>query len=218
MAGLVLDQPGHDEIGEPSGRARILGPQNLGSDALTQTKETALRHRPLCLALLLGLAGCGALTPADFAGGKPLFEPEKFFTGHVRSWGVMENRSGEPTSRFTTEITGRREGDSLVIEQHFAFDDGRRQDRIWRLRRLDAQRYEATADDVVGTAAGAADGNAFRWEYTIATSPGNSLKNVQMTQWMYGVDDGARMMNRVTVKKLGIILAEVTEFFNREPD
>jgi hypothetical protein len=104
------------------------------------------------------------------------------------------------------------------MEQHFAFDDGRRQERTWHVRRLDAQRYEATANDVVGTATGTAVGNAFRWEYTLALSPGNDLKNVQMTQWMYGVDDGSRMMNRVTVKKLGVIVAEATEFFSREPD
>jgi hypothetical protein len=157
------------------------------------------------------------MTPADFAGGKPLFEPEKFFAGHIHSWGVMENRSGAPTSRFTTDIVGHRDGDSLVIEQHFAFDDGRRQDRTWHLRRLDAEHYAATANDVVGTATGTADGNAFRWEYTLALSPGNPLENVDMTQWMYGVDDGSRMMNRVTVKKLGIIVAEVTEFFVHEP-
>lgn len=158
------------------------------------------------------------MTPTDFTGDKPIFEPEKFFAGHLHSWGVVENRSGAPTSRFTTDIVGRRDGNSVVIEQHFAFDDGRRQDRTWRLQRIDAQHYEATANDVIGTATGIAAGNAFRWQYTLALSPGNSIENVQMIQWMYGVDDGSRMMNRVTVEKFGIIVAEVSEFFRRESD
>ena len=167
--------------------------------------------------LLLALAGCGARAPADFANETPRFEPEKFFEGHVVSWGVIENRDGDPSERFTADIAGRRDGEALVIEQHFAFDDGRRQTRVWRLRRLDEHRYEATANDVVGVAAGEAYGNAFRWEYTLATEPGNALRDVHMKQWMYAQGDGAAMINRVTVTKLGIVVAEVTEFFRRAP-
>src|SRR5690349_15684383 len=169
--------------------------------------ETAVSrlHRAASL-LLLALTGCGALEPADFAGGTPRFEPEKFFEGHVVSWGVVENRAGDPRERFTTDIAGRRDGETLVIEQHFAFDDGRRPTRVWRLRRLDEQRYEATASDVVGIATGEAYGNAFRWEYTLATEPGNALRDVHMKQWMYAQGDGATMINRVTVTKLGIVV------------
>jgi Protein of unknown function (DUF3833) len=177
------------------------------------------RPRPsppsVLLFLVLGLFGCSPLEPSAFAGGEPHFEPEKFFAGRIHSWGVIENRSGDPGSRFTTEIEGRPDGDALVIEQHFAFDDGKRQERVWRLRRVGEHRYEATASDVVGTATGEAWGNAFRWEYTLATEPGNPLKNVGMKQWMYGVGDGSTMMNRVIVTKLGVVVAEVTEFFWR---
>ena len=168
--------------------------------------------------LLLGLAGCSApLEPAAFETGAPRFEPDRFFEGRTRSWGVFENRSGEPTSRFETSAFGRREGEELVITQDFTFDDGRRQQRVWRLRRLDAHRYEATANDVVGTATGEAWGNAFRWRYTLALEPGNPVKDVDLLQWMYAQEDGSVMMNRATISKLGVILAEVTEFFRRLP-
>ena len=74
-------------------------------------------------------------------------------------------------------------------------------------------RYEATANDMVGTATGEASGRAFHWQWTLALSPGNSLKNVTMEQWWYLLDDGS-MMNRTTVvSKLGYIAAEVTEHF-----
>src|SRR5690348_18268268 len=104
-------------------------------------RQPGHRRPSVLLLLFLGLSGCGPLKPSDFAGGEPGFEPEKFFAGHVHSWGVIENRSGDPSSRFTTEIEGRSDGDALVIEQHFAFDDGKRQERVWRLRRSDARRY-----------------------------------------------------------------------------
>jgi hypothetical protein len=113
------------------------------------------------------LVGCGGLDPHDFAGTTPHFEPEQFFAGHTRSWGVIENRFGTPTGRFRTETRGRRDGKALVIDQHFYFENGRQRRRTWRLRRVDEHGYEATATDVVGVATGEARGNSFRWEYTL---------------------------------------------------
>ena len=63
--------------------------------------------------------GCHGLKPESFAGAAPRFEPEKFFEGPTRSWGVIESRSGQPKSRFRTEMMRRRDGDVLVITQDF---------------------------------------------------------------------------------------------------
>jgi len=177
------------------------------------------RAGPLAVAALsLALAACGGGGGSErFADGTPRFEPEKFFAGRVRSWGVIEDRSAHPTRRFTTEIVGRPDGDTLVIEQHFAFDDGTTQQRVWRLRRVDEHRYEATANDVVGPASGEAWGNLFHWRYKLALDPGNPLKNVRLEQWMYLQEDGETMVNRATISKFGVIAAEVTEFFRRVP-
>ncbi len=82
------------------------------------------------LALLLAAAGCASLRPESFAQAQPRFEPEKFFTGPCRSWGVIEDRSGRPRSRFRTEMMGRWENGELVITQDFTFEDGRRQQRV----------------------------------------------------------------------------------------
>lgn len=166
-------------------------------------------------ALCLLLVGCGGMEPLDFANATPRFHPEKFFSGPTHSWGVIEDRSGNPTSRFRTETHGRRDRGALLIDQRFYFEDGRTQRRTWRLRRIDEHRYKATANDVVGVAIGEAHGNAFRWEYTIRLNPDNPLSNVRLRHWMYLLDGGATMMNRVTVSKFGFIVAEVTEYFRR---
>jgi hypothetical protein len=110
---------------------------------------------------------------------------------------------------------GRREGDALVITQDFTFEDGHRQQRVFRVRRIDDHRYEATANDMVGVSRGEAYGNTFHWEYTIALRPGNPLANVRFKLWMYLQADGETMINRVTVSKLGVILSETTEHFHR---
>ncbi len=115
-------------------------------------------------------------------------------------------------------MMGRREGGDrgdLVITQDFHFEDGRTQQRVWHIRRTGDHRYEATANDVAGVGVGNAYGNTFHWEYTLALRPGNKFANVHMEHWMYLQADGETMINRVFIRKLGVIVAETTEHFHR---
>ncbi len=155
------------------------------------------------------------MAPQAFDRSSPRFEPEKYFEGPTRSWGVMESRRGNPRSRFRTEMMGRREGDSLVITQDFTFEDGRKQQRIWRIKRMDEHHYQATAPDVEGVASGEAYGNTFHWEYMLALTPHNPFTRVHMNHWMYLQEGSEVMINRVIISKLGVILAETTEHFHR---
>ncbi len=155
------------------------------------------------------------MRPQDFAAAVPRFEPDKFFEGHVRSWGVIETRSGDPRSRIRADILGQREGNDLVITQNFTFEDGSGQQRAWRLRRVDEHRYEASASDVIGPAIGFAYGNAFHWQYTLQLRPGNALSRVRMEHWMYLLADGETMLNRVIVRKFGVRVGQTTEVFRR---
>jgi hypothetical protein len=170
------------------------------------------------LAAILLLAACSDPPPVSkFAGTGPEFDPVKFWTGHVHSWGVLENRSGAPTTIVTTDCVGTAEGpDGLHMVQHLDLGDGTTQSRDWHMRRLGGGAFEATANDIEGTARGEAAGRAFHWSWVLETKPGNGLYDVTMDQWMYLMDDGA-MVNRTTIRKLGIILAEVTEHFVRAP-
>ncbi len=171
--------------------------------------------RFLGLGLIPFVTSCASLKVSDFAEGRPLLDPAQFFTGKTSSTGVMENRGGAPMKRVTTQTTGRWEGDTLMLEQDLQMD-GKSQHRAWRIRKLDAHRYEATANDMVGRAVGEAYGNVFHWSFTLALSPGNPLANVQMSQWMYLQPDGRTLLNHSTIRKLGIVVAQVTEQFRRE--
>lgn len=167
------------------------------------------------LVLVFLITGCHTLKPESFAGAEPRFEPDKYFEGPTRSWGVTESRAGRPKSRFRTEMMGRREGGDLTVTQDFHFEDGRTQQRVWHIHRAGDHRYEATAGDVVGPAVGYAYGNTFHWEYTLALRPGNKLANVHMEHWMYLQADGDTMINRVLIRKFGVIVAETTEHLHR---
>ena len=170
--------------------------------------------RPIVLAALLSLLSCSdPLAVNAFTDTPPELDPVRFFTGHVRSWGVLEDRSGQPTSIVTTDCAGTPEGpDGLHMVQHLQLGTDAPTTRDWHMRRIAPGRYQATANDMVGDTVGDASGRAFHWQWTLALSPGNSLKNVTMDQWWYLQPDGS-LLNRTTIRKLGIIAAEVTEHF-----
>jgi len=192
-------------------RADLRGPN---SQPIVGLNAGRLRWKPF-LALLLLLGGCSSLSPEHFAAAQPRFEPDRYFEGPVRSWGVTENRRGDPRSRFRTVMFGRREGDVTVVTQDFTFESGRTQQRVWRIRRIDEHHYEAAAPDVVGVAPGEAYGNTFRWKYTLALNPRNVFTRVRMHHWMYLQADGTTMINRVIVTKFGFVIAQTTEHFHR---
>ncbi len=168
--------------------------------------------RMIACALLCALSGCSKPLPVQhFAGAKPDFDPIAFWAGHHRSWGVIENRAGGPTDTVATDCVGTPDGSGLHMVQTLTLGDGTVQHRDWHMRREGAA-YVATANDMVGEAHGEAAGRVFHWSFTLATRPGNPLFNVTFDQWMYLLDDGS-MMNRTTVRKLDVILAEVSEVF-----
>jgi hypothetical protein len=167
----------------------------------------------LCLTASL-LTGCDHTThPPGSVGSGPAFNPVAFFSGHTRSWGVVEDRAGAPTEWVVTDNQGEQDGnDRLHMVQHLSFQDGTTQERTWSLWRSGPDRFEATANDMVGSAMGKSNSSVFHWQWVLARSPGNSLLNVTMDQWMYRLEDGSVII-RTTIGKFGIILAEVTEHF-----
>ncbi len=155
------------------------------------------------------------MTVQSFHGTTPVFDPVAFWTGHTRSWGVVEDRSGVPTETIETDCVGTAEAGGVHLVQTLTEGDGTVRHRDWHLRRAGPGRFTATANDMIGTAAGQAAGRVFHWDWAWATSPGDPLKDVTMHQWMYLMPDGT-MMNRTVITKLGITIAQVSEQFRHE--
>jgi Protein of unknown function (DUF3833) len=147
----------------------------------------------------------------SFADQDPRFDPVAFFTGHVRSWGVFEDRSGQPTGWVATDCEGRLDGSgTLHMTQRLTRHDGSVQTREWQMRRTSPNRVEASANDMVGTAVGEGAGRAFHWRWVLAAASGQP--ELTLEQWFYLTDTGA-MLNRTGISKFGILLAQVTEQF-----
>ncbi len=172
-----------------------------------------MSHLLTALALYLPAACDRAAGPAGVGGGESPFDPVAFFDGHVRSRGVMEDRSGAPTGWIVTDCVGHKDGQGgLRMVQHLSFQDATAQERVWQVRRSGPGRFEATASDMVGSALGDTSGGAFHWRWVLARAPGERPFDVTMDQWIYPLGDGSVMI-RSTISKFGFILSEVSERF-----
>lgn len=165
--------------------------------------------------LLASLSGCSSMKVEDYATQGPVFRIEEYFKGSVQAWGMVQDRSGQVRRRFEVDIDGRWEGDEFVLHEIFRYHDGERSTRIWKIRKLDAHRYEGRAEDVDGVAQGAAYGNALNWRYVLKLPIGERTWRIHFDDWMFLHSDDI-LMNRATLTKFGIRVGEVTLFFRRQ--
>jgi len=173
--------------------------------------------RPCTLLILaLALAGCAGEPVQSFNEGRPLFAPEKYFAGATHSWGIIETPSGKPREILHTQTVGHWDGAVLHFEQQITFEHGAAEHRSWLVRKLDAHHHSATGTGIIGIARGEAYGNVFHLDFTLDAVPGNPLAHVHMSQWMYLQPDGLTLVNRDTLTKAGILIAQITEQFQKD--
>jgi hypothetical protein len=164
----------------------------------------------------LGLASCAsAPTPSDYASQRPVLDLKTYFNGELTAHGLFTDRAGKVVRRFTVLMKCSWTGDDGVLDEDFTYSDGKKERRVWRLKKLPGERYTGTADDVVGTAQGQAAGNAFQWGYTLRLPVDGSVYEVQFDDWMYLMDDRV-MLNKAVMSKFGVRLGEVTLAFHKK--
>lgn len=166
--------------------------------------------------LLLGLAGCG-VDLDDYQGSTPPFVLEQFFDGPLVAHGLVMDRSGRVTERFSVSMQGRWQGNRGELDEQFVYADGRQEHRIWRLEKLADGRYLGRADDIVGEARGEASGFALNWHYRMDLRLKNGDRvEVDFDDWMYLLDE-QRLINRATISKFGYRVSEVLLYIERRP-
>jgi hypothetical protein len=177
-----------------------------------------MKRRLLVTAAVLAtglLAACAsAPTPVDYAAERPALDLQTYFNGHLQAHGLFTDRGGKVLRRFSVQMKCSWSGDEGVLDEDFTYSDGKKERRVWRVKKLPGGRYTGTADDVVGIAQGQAAGNAFQWRYTLKLPVDGSVYEVQFDDWMYLVDERV-MLNKAVMSKFGIRLGEVTLAFHK---
>lgn len=99
----------------------------------------------------------------DLAGRGPEFLPDRFLTGDLEGWGVLENPLGTLKSRYAIKANGRWDGgaQTLMFTETWLFDHGMEETLNWRIRKVEPGRYTGLEAKVEGQAVGEARGFAY---------------------------------------------------------
>jgi Protein of unknown function (DUF3833) len=148
-----------------------------------------------------------AQSPADYANG-PTFDLRQHLSGPLACEGVIFGPTGRVTSRFVADMQGTWSGDTGTLAEVFHYDSGTIQHRAWTLALGQGGNITATASDVVGQGQGRVEGSGVVLRYRIRLTPEAGGHVLDVTDWMYLMDNGA-IMNRSQFRKFGIMVAEL---------
>ena len=144
------------------------------------------------------------------------FQLEDFFTGRSRAWGIFQDRFGNLRQQFVVEIEGTWDANrnKLTLTEDFTYADGTAEQRIWYVTKHSAGHYEGETPGIVGKAEIRAHGSAVNLRYRLQVPIGARNWTLSFDDWMFRQDETV-VLNRVHVRKWGILIGSVTICFNR---
>lgn len=168
------------------------------------------------LALSKRFIGFRSQRPADLAGRGPHFDLRQHLNGPILCEGVIYGPTGRVTSRFVADMTGSWEGNTGTLQERFRYDSGTEQTRLWTLTLGNDGSIRAEAPDIIGTGQGQAEGPAVQMRYRIKLDPEAGGHELEVTDWMYLMENGT-IMNRSQFTKLGVTVAELVATMRKVP-
>jgi hypothetical protein len=161
------------------------------------------------------LAACSSKprVPKTFLSDRQL-NLEEFFEGKTVAYGQFQDILGNVPRRFTVDIDGTWDGETLTLVEDFVYDDGATEQRIWTLTKTGDDTWTGTAPGVLGTASGIERGDTFNWKYKIDLPIKDGTMRVKFDDWMWLLEDD-RLLNRAYVSRFGVRLGEVILFFEK---
>ena len=171
--------------------------------------------RFLLIILLVMLTSCSDMKPEDYINTEPKIKIEEYFLGDVKAWGIFQNRFGKVERQFTAKMEGSFDGEILTLEEDFSWNDGEKQKRKWKIKKVGDNKYEGTAPDVIGIAKGVSYGSAFKFEYNLLIPFKDKKIKVRFDDWIFKQDDKVAI-NRAIVSKFGFKVGELTVFFVKD--
>jgi len=162
----------------------------------------------------LALIGCATRPPVPpETNGR--FVLEEDLLGRTVARGEFRTITGVRRG-FTAQLNGTLSGEEFTLVEDFVYDDGERDRKTWRLRRVGDGRYVGTREDVVGEAIGVQDGDVFRLEYDVVLpSDDGPGRKVRFRDVMAETADGI-VINNATVGLWGLRVGRVALTIRRE--
>jgi Protein of unknown function (DUF3833) len=143
------------------------------------------------------------------------FDLTTFLFGTSTARGVFEDRFGRLRRRFDVKLHGSWQDGVFKLEEQFVYDDGSVEQRVWWVKPVAADRFEARCDDCIGVAAGTCTTDIIRMSYLFRLRLPSRVIAATIDDRFYRVT-AQTAINRATVRKWGIRIGEITLVFERE--
>jgi hypothetical protein len=171
--------------------------------------------RIVLLGVIAMLSACSGTKLSAYKDSQPAFDLQDYFTGPIKAWGLVQDRSGKVTRRFDVIMNGSWDGNVGTLDEVFHYYDGQTDKRVWTITRIAENQYEGSAGDIIGKATGQVEGNAMRWAYVMDLPVGDTTYKITFDDWMFQMNDGV-LINRSYLKKFGFKVAELTLFMQKQ--
>lgn len=168
----------------------------------------------LWIGVAMFLSGCGA-NVADYKGSTPDLNIQNYFTGPIKAWGIVQDRSGKVVQRVHIDMVGKWDGDNGTLSEELNYSDGRIEKRTWVLKKTAQNKFTGTAEGIVGQAVGESNGMAIRWNYVMTIPVDGKSYDITFDDWMFAMDDKV-MVNRSYMTKFGFKVAEISLFMQKQ--
>ena len=155
--------------------------------------------------------------PDDYTDGFPALDLRRDLDGRMLCEGVIYGPTGRVSSSFVADFDISWDGDTGVMTEHFRFNDGTTQDRVWTIRLGENGQFTATAPDVVGKGRGVQAGPAIQMLYRITLPESSGGHTLDTVDWMYLTPDGT-IINRSQFRKFGMRVAELVASIRKVED
>lgn len=166
-------------------------------------------------ALAFTAQACATRPPVPAAAAPTPFVVERDLVGASVARGEFRAITGTRRA-FTAQLNGTWDGATLTLVEDFAYDDGERDRKTWRLQRVGPGRFTGTREDVVGEAVGFIDGSVFRLEYDVILPSENGHGRKVRFRDVLALRADGDIINDATVGWLGLRVGSVSLVIERD--
>lgn len=172
--------------------------------------------RKLMMAICsLFISACSNNKINQYSENTPKLNLKDFLNGKIIGYGIVEDYNKNVTRRFNFYGNAKWEGNQGVFDEKIVYSDGKEENRVWSITKINDISYEATNRDLIGTATITIAGNAMNWKYKMNIKVDNSVYKLDFDDWMYLMPNG-QLINRNYFKKFGFTVGELTLFMEKE--
>jgi carbon monoxide dehydrogenase subunit G len=152
--------------------------------------------------LVLAASGCASHAAVPVAQ-SATFDPIAFFKGHTHGEGELHKLFHEPV-HVSVDSIGRMAGDVLVLDQTIREAGKPPSKRRWTIKPAGPNNYTGALTEAVGPVTGEVSGPRGTISYKMR-------HGLTVRQQLADQSDGTTVLNRLTVRKLGLKVATLNE-------